>query len=491
MKINTGAGETSVADLALLTLIAIPAALGFAFATQAPFFWQWLGTSALLYAMYLAWLARGQRAGADRRKVLLFGLRMQAQALSQFVAFAAMTVFAIALCGLVFGKLDPADALWQRMALPHVLVLAGVLAKLSLVASTCLAWGRFHFFRRTGAKILDLADAGFNRRVIGFPAAPAVVAESLLRHVDRLGHQSAPRYTRMFMESPVTLGTFQADGRSAFSLTWKSSTVRVKLVPLQASNGATDLQVNFELRGGLSRLELFVNPVDVQLLMNFLQAQVFQRMSSELMLSNAVTKQNTLRAQAVESQLRILQAQIEPHFLFNTLANVRHLYRSSVESGEQMMDHLIVYLRSTLEELRSDVSTVGKEMDLILHYLAIMKIRMGDRLSYGFIVADSLSHHHFPPAMLISLVENSIKHGLHDKADGKLTISCERVGDHLRVSVADNGAGFSSVGGTGVGLSNIRQRLEAMHGNRAWLEVGAQADGGFISSVTVPYEGNQ
>ncbi|MET0857922.1 MAG: ATP-binding protein, partial [Telluria sp.] len=97
--------------------------------------------------------------------------------------------------------------------------------------------------------------------------------------------------------------------------------------------------------------------------------------------------------------------------------------------------------------------------------------------------------HPFPPAMLISLVENSIKHGLHDKAHGKLTISCERDGAHLRVSVADNGAGFSSVGGTGVGLSNIRQRLEAMHGNRAWLEVGARADGGFISSVTVPYEG--
>jgi hypothetical protein len=490
MKINTGAGDTSAADLALLTLIALPATIGFATATQAHLTWQWPASSALLYAMYLCWLAHGQ-AGADRGKVLLLGLRMQAQALIQFFAFAAMIACAMALAGVVGAKLDPADPLWPRMALPHVLALAGVLAKVALVASICLAWARFHFFRRAGAKIAALAEAGFNHRVIAFPAAPAVVTESLLRHIDRLGHQGAPRFHRMLVEANVRMAALQADGRTAFTLTWSNSSVRMKLIPLQAPNGGTDLQIDFELRGGSHKLELFANPVDVQMLMNFMQTQVFQRMSSELILSNAMTRQNTLRAQAVESQLRILQAQIEPHFLFNTLANVRHLYRSSVESGEEMMDHLIVYLRSTLEELRSEASTVGKEMDLILHYLAIMKIRMGERLSYGFIVPDALTHHDFPPAMLISLVENSIKHGLHDKVHGKLTISCERDGDHLRVSVADNGAGFSSVGGTGVGLSNIRQRLEAMHGNRAWLEVGAQADGGFIASVTVPYEGKQ
>ncbi|MDB5936232.1 MAG: hypothetical protein JWQ01_3576 [Massilia sp.] len=491
MKINTGAGDTSVADVALLTLIAIPASLGFAFAAKPEFVWPWLAASLVLFAMYLFWLGRGQPAGAGRNKVLVFGLRMQAQAFAQVVAFAAVITCALAASGGIGTKLDPSDPFWRFLALPNVLALAAALAKVALDASICLAWARFHFFRRTGSKIADLADKSFNRRVIAFPAAPAVVTESLLRHVDRLGQQSAPRYTRMFVEATVSMATSQVDGRTAFALTWKGSSVLVRLVPVQASNGATDLQVSFTLRGGYHKIELFPNPVDVQLLMNFMQAQVFQPMSSELMLSNAVTKQNTLRAQAVESQLRILQAQIEPHFLFNTLANVRHLYRSSVDAGEEMMDHLIVYLRSTLEELRSDVSTVGNEMDLILHYLAIMKIRMGERLSYGFIVPDSLAHHNFPPAMLISLVENSIKHGLHDKPHGKLTISCERDGAHLRVSVADNGAGFSSVGGTGVGLSNIRQRLEAMHGNRAWLEVGALADGGFIASVTVPYEGKE
>ena len=151
-----------------------------------------------------------------------------------------------------------------------------------------------------------------------------------------------------------------------------------------------------------------------------------------------------------------------------------------------MMDHLIVYLRSTLEELRSDVSTVGKEMDLALHYLAIMKIRMGERLAYSFISPEGTATVAFPPAMLISLVENAIMHGLNNRPDGKLTISASREGQHLRVTVHDNGAGFSSVQGSGVGLSNIRQRLEAMYGTRAWLEVGAMATGGFMASIIIP-----
>jgi len=92
--------------------------------------------------------------------------------------------------------------------------------------------------------------------------------------------------------------------------------------------------------------------------------------------------------------------------------------------------------------------------------------------------------------MLISLVENAIMHGLNNKPDGKLTISAIQDGRHLRVSVLDNGAGFSSVEGSGVGLSNIRQRLEAIYGNRAWLEVGALQDGGFVSTISVPLPEN-
>ena len=336
-----------------------------------------------------------------------------------------------------------------------------------------------------------LADHSFYRKVVVLPASRKAATGALVRYLERLTHESTTRYRRSFYDAHASVTSHDLDGHHFYTLQWTACPVRVRIGIVDTGPAAVELRVTCELRGGHHRTELFPSPLEVQSIYTYLQTHLFQPLISEFALSTAVTRQDALRHQAIESQLGILQAQIEPHFLFNTLANVRHLYRSSADAGEEMMDHLIVYLRSTLEDLRSDTSTVGKEMDLILHYLAIMKIRMGERLSYGFIIPDTLSQHAFPPAMLISLVENSIKHGLHDRANGKLSISCEREGQHLRVTVADNGAGFSSVEGTGVGLSNIRQRLEAMYGSRAWLEVGAQADGGFISSVTVPYERSQ
>lgn len=368
------------------------------------------------------------------------------------------------------------------------LLLLGV-SKTTCAISIGLSWARIYTFGKNRLKLSELADNSYYQKAVALPAPKEAVAPALVRYLERLTHQTTTRYSRSFYDANAAIATHTVDGDQSYALTWTICPVRIRIGVVATGAASSELRVSCELRAGHYRTDLFPSPLEVQSLYSYLQTHLFQPLISEFALTTAVNKQNELRHQAVESQLRILQAQIEPHFLFNTLANVRHLYRSSVDAGEEMMDHLIVYLRSTLEDLRSDVSTVGKEMDLILHYLAIMKIRMGERLSYGFIIPDALSQHNFPPAMLISLVENSIKHGLHDRSAGKLTISCERDGPHLRVTVADNGAGFSSVEGTGVGLSNIRQRLEALHGSRAWLEVGALADGGFISSVMVPYEG--
>ena len=177
---------------------------------------------------------------------------------------------------------------------------------------------------------------------------------------------------------------------------------------------------------------------------------------------------------------------MEPHFLFNTLANVRQMYRSEPAGAEAMMDHLIGYLRSTLADLRTDMSTVARELDLVMHYLEIMKVRMGGRLAYTFVLGDDVAALEFPPAMLVSLAENAVIHGLRDKGEGVITISAQRDGAWLRVQVSDNGHGFSSVQGSGVGLSNIRQRLEAVYGQRARLEVGALREGGFAASIMLP-----
>jgi signal transduction histidine kinase len=482
--------EIRPADVLFMVPVGIATGIAFCYAFGQLSTWKWLAMAALYELAYLWWVStRFPKTGAPQTG-LAFALRIEMQA---FVQIGTLLLFVLFVLGGVTAVFE--GAFWKvydSLAKDNNLYLLLIgMAKTTTAIAIGLSWSRVYTFSRNRLKLNELADGSYYRKAVSLPAPKEAVNKALLRYLERLTHESTTRYVRSFYDANADITSHNLDGNQTYTLQWTICPVRIRIGVVASGAASTELRVTCELRAGHYRTGLFPSPLEVQSLYTYLQTHLFQPLISEFALSTAVTKQNELRHQAIESQLRILQAQIEPHFLFNTLANVRHLYRSSVDAGEEMMDHLIVYLRSTLEELRSDASTVGKEMDLILHYLAIMKIRMGDRLSYGFIVPDALSQHNFPPAMLISLVENSIKHGLHDRSNGKLTISCERDGQHLRVSVADNGAGFSSVEGTGVGLSNIRQRLEAMHGSRAWLEVGALADGGFISSVVLPYEGNE
>ncbi len=491
MKLNASSGDTvKPIDLLLMVPVGIATGIAFSYAFgQIPTF-QWLAAAGIYELAYLWWASTRFPASAPAGTGLAFALEIQAQAVIQLATiFCYVTLAALAcdaLSGLSVWQLAKALGEGDKLSL----LLLG-LAKSIAAMSIGLSWSRVYTFGRKRLDLVALADGSYYRKTVPLAASSEPATRALVRYLERLTHAATTRYRRSFYDAHATVTSHDVDGHLFYTLRWTLCPVLVRIAVVATSPASAQLQVTCELRAGHYRTELFPSPLEVQAIYTYLQTHLFNPMTSEFALSTAVTRQDELRHQAIESQLRILQAQIEPHFLFNTLANVRHLYRSSVDAGEEMMDHLIVYLRSTLEELRSDGSTVGKEMDLILHYLAIMKIRMGDRLSYGFVVPDALSQHAFPPAMLISLVENSIKHGLHDRPDGKLSISCQREGAHLRVTVADNGAGFSSVEGTGVGLSNIRQRLEAMYGNRAWLEVGALAEGGFISSVMVPYEGRE
>ena len=432
---------------------------------------------------FLAWMTVCAPQSVLPSTARAFALKIQLQVVVQVVTRGAVILFfVIGIDELTFAPEQGAARVPVQFHLP----VFSFFAQLAFVLSISVSWWRCLSLQRNGADFGALCDGTVNEKRIAIAAACETAAMVLDKHVERLMSKMTPRYSRMFYQANISVIRTQKEGEQSYSLTWALLPVRV-VVTLVAVGGATaELRVRCELRGGIHRLELFPNPAVALSIMQYLQTNLLEPLTSELALSGAVRKQDELRHQAVESQLRILQAQIEPHFLFNTLANVRHLYRSSVDEGESMIDHLIVYLRSTLEELRSDVSTVGKELDLVLHYLAIMKIRMGERLSYSFITADDVPTMAFPPAMLISLVENAIMHGLSDKPDGKLTISAAREGLHLRMTVLDNGAGFSSVQGTGVGLSNIRQRLEAIYGNRAWLEVGVLAAGGFMASIVIP-----
>lgn len=432
---------------------------------------------------FLAWMTACAPKSVLPRTVRAFALRIQLQvALQVLTRGAVILIVVIGIDELTFAPVQGAARVPAHVYLP----VFSFFAQLAIVYSISISWWRCLSLKRNGADFSALLDGTFSDKRIAILAPCETVAVVLDKHVVRLMSKMTPRFSRMFYQANISIIRTRSDGQHAYSLSWVLLPVRVIVTLAAVGAGAAELRVRCELRGGIHRLELFPNPAVVLPVLQYLQTNLIEPLTSEMALSGAVRKQEEMRRQAVESQLRILQAQIEPHFLFNTLANVRHLYRSNVAEGESMMDHLIVYLRSTLEELRSDVSTVGKEMDLVLHYLAIMKIRMGERLAYAFISSEQVAAMAFPPAMLISLVENAIMHGLNNRPDGKLTISAAREGQHLRVTVLDNGAGFSSVQGSGVGLSNIRQRLEAMYGTRAWLEVGAMATGGFMASIIIP-----
>lgn len=201
----------------------------------------------------------------------------------------------------------------------------------------------------------------------------------------------------------------------------------------------------------------------------------------------AAQRERELERSALHAKLSALQAQVEPHFLFNTLANLKYLIRTDADAAQQMLDHLVGYLQNALPDMRSVSSTLGRELALARAYLSIMQIRMGQRLRFQIDADDSLLALPFPPAMLISLVENAVKHGLERASrPGEIAIHAERRGTSLCVLVRDDGSGLSDQMGTGFGLANIHERLQLLYGERASLSVTSAQSGGVDALLAIP-----
>jgi signal transduction histidine kinase len=194
-----------------------------------------------------------------------------------------------------------------------------------------------------------------------------------------------------------------------------------------------------------------------------------------------------LDAQMGEARLLVLQAQIEPHFLFNTLAHVRRLYQTEPKAARGMLDDLMRYLTVALPQMRERDSTVERETTLAEAYLNIQRIRMGRRLSFEISFPDSLRHARMPSMMLLTLIENAVKHGLGPLPEGGfIRIDANADYGSLEVKVADTGRGFTSTSGTGTGLANIRARLVAVYGSRGRLSLKPNAPRGVTASIALP-----
>jgi len=203
----------------------------------------------------------------------------------------------------------------------------------------------------------------------------------------------------------------------------------------------------------------------------------------------AETRQRALilERELLASRLNVLQAQIEPHFLYNTLSNVQALTRKDPAAAEQMLTHLIEYLRSAMPAMRSTGSTLGRELALARAYLSIMQFRMGPRLQFSVEAAADLLGRDFPPTIIGTLIENAIKHGLEPaKAGGRIDVRACQDGGSLVVEVADTGIGFSASAGSGVGLANARERLTTLHGPQAELDLTLNEPTGVVARARVP-----
>jgi signal transduction histidine kinase len=248
--------------------------------------------------------------------------------------------------------------------------------------------------------------------------------------------------------------------------------------------------------GGVDLPELTFLLIVLSIVTKIMAAGRFKA-EAKAVVATEMAESESLKRQVVEARMAAMQAQVEPHFLFNTLASIDHLIETDPARASQMQKNLIALLRASMPAMREAhpaAHNLGREMAVIKPYLEILKVRMEDRLQTKIDVPDGLLSADFPSMMIQSLVENAIKHGLEPKAEGgTLTVSAEIVHGRLAVTVADTGLGFgrADTAGTGIGLANIRERLKLLYADKASVVVADNLPSGTVVTITVPYQALQ
>jgi signal transduction histidine kinase len=204
-------------------------------------------------------------------------------------------------------------------------------------------------------------------------------------------------------------------------------------------------------------------------------------------------EKTTLERQALDARLQLLHAQIEPHFLFNTLANVQELVDSGSPQAAAVLRSLIAYLRAAMPRLNDDDASLATEVGLVRAYLELMHMRMPDRMSFEVAVPQELLALRFPSMALLTLVENAIRHGVDpSEQGGRIEVGAARDAGRaaVRIWVADTGVGMSEKAAPGTGLTNLRARLKAFYGDSAQLELVEQAPHGLRAELVIPAAGS-
>jgi signal transduction histidine kinase len=198
-------------------------------------------------------------------------------------------------------------------------------------------------------------------------------------------------------------------------------------------------------------------------------------------------ERDRMARELAESQLRLLRAQIEPHFLFNTLGAVQQLAGHGAPAAAELTAHLIAFLRASMSEMRSEQVPLETEFGLVESYLRVMQFRLGARLTFALALDPGLAQVQVPTMLLLTLVENAIKHGIEPALrGGEVRVEAEVDGGTIRLRVRDSGVGMGATPGSGTGIDNLRRRLQLAYGGAAGLAL-RDADPGVLAEITLPY----
>jgi LytS/YehU family sensor histidine kinase len=195
-----------------------------------------------------------------------------------------------------------------------------------------------------------------------------------------------------------------------------------------------------------------------------------------------------MERQALDTRLYVLQAQVAPHFLFNTLANVQALVDSGSPQASKVLRSLVAYLRAAVPRLNEPATTLGHELELTQAYLDLMRMRMPDRLRFQLAASDAALGLRCPRMTLLTLVENAVRHGIDPSEEGgRIEVEIHRLGDRCRILVSDDGAGLlGERRGLGTGLEALRERLQLMFGEAATLQISPREPRGVLAELEIP-----
>jgi hypothetical protein len=357
----------------------------------------------------------------------------------------------------------------------------GVLVTLTMLYQAIVAFSHTRRVKLLADRVDGTTLASRHRRRIEIPL-PANEAFTLVDAAIReLPYVKNVESARDSLQVRARLKRIEASGASAA----RKNRILATITP---GDGSSSLTLICEPDGG-AWLDWFMvddgtNLENAEAVSRALSRRIAEHRKQE----QAAAQQTATEKELTVAKLNLLHAQVEPHFLYNTLASAQLLTRSDPARADQMLGNLIVYLRNSLPRTEGEMSTLGEELERARAYLEIMKIRMGERLAVKIEVPDALKAAPMPPMMLQTLVENAIKHGLEPvTGGGTVWIIARDSPGKVSVTVADDGRGFGGdSAGTGVGLKNIRERLKLAYGDAASFTIGPNFPNGVAATLVTP-----